>query len=155
MKFLADNTEENNKEDWITNQLNNNSYKNIVLEQYGTMCLQIIEEFITEYFPNGSTLREWVRLNKKIQPIKGASKIRPFKKCEKSECYCVTKYLDYWITDLESLRSDLWILGFKIDGVKIMTQLLSNLPEEYKNIIENLEYKLDNDINLLAIKIIR
>ena len=35
-----------------------------------------------------------------------------------------------------------------------MTHILSNLPEYYDNIVENLEYRLDDDIHMLAIKII-
>ena len=35
-----------------------------------------------------------------------------------------------------------------------MTYIMSNLPEEYVNIIENLKEKLDEDINLFNIKII-
>ena len=33
-------------------------------------------------------------------------------------------------------------MGVIIDDLKIMTHIMSNLHEEYKNIIENLEYKL-------------
>ena len=35
-----------------------------------------------------------------------------------------------------------------------MTHILYNLPKEYKNIVENIEYELDEDINLLTIKIV-
>ena len=35
-----------------------------------------------------------------------------------------------------------------------MTHILSNIPEEYENIVENLEYKLDDDIDMLIIEII-
>ena len=35
-----------------------------------------------------------------------------------------------------------------------MTYIMSNLPEEYVNIIENLKEKLDEDINIFNIKII-
>ena len=33
-----------------------------------------------------------------------------------------------------------------------MTHILSNLPEEYENIVENLEDKLDENIDMLPIK---
>ena len=36
----------------------------------------------------------------------------------------------------------------------MMAHILSNLPEEYENIVENVEDSLDDDIDLLTIKII-
>ena len=36
-----------------------------------------------------------------------------------------------------------------------MTHILSNLPEEYDNNVENIEYELDDEDDLLTIKIIR
>ena len=41
-----------------------------------------------------------------------------------------------------------------IYDVEIMTHILYNLPEEYKNIIENLEDELDDDNDMLTIEII-
>ena len=41
-----------------------------------------------------------------------------------------------------------------IDDVEIMAHIVINLPEKYYNIIENLEGKLDDDIDMLTIKII-
>ena len=48
---------------------------------------------------------------------------------------------------------DLRKLGVIIDNVEILTQILSNLCEEYENISENLEDELYDDINILTIKI--
>ena len=36
-----------------------------------------------------------------------------------------------------------------------MTHIMSNLPEEYKNMVENLEDELDDEIDMFAIEIIR
>ena len=41
-----------------------------------------------------------------------------------------------------------------IDDVEMMTHILSNLPEEYNNIVENLEYELDDEIGMLNLEII-
>ena len=43
-------------------------------------------------------------------------------------------------------------MGVNIDGVVIITHILSNLREEYKNIIENFEDRLDCDIYMLTIE---
>ena len=37
----------------------------------------------------------------------------------------------------------------------MMTHILSNLPKEYENIVENLEDELDDNIDMLTIKIIQ
>ena len=45
-------------------------------------------------------------------------------------------------------------MGFNIiDDVEMMTQILSNLPEEYDRIVENFEGKLNNEIGMLTIEI--
>ena len=43
VKTTADNAEETTKEDTILNQLNNNAQNDLILAQYGTVCLHIIE----------------------------------------------------------------------------------------------------------------
>ena len=43
-------------------------------------------------------------------------------------------------------------MGVIVDDVGMMTHILSNLPEEYNKIIENIEDGLDYDIDPLAIK---
>ena len=57
------------------------------------------------------------------------------KKISKFELDDVTRDPEDWIAELELLRGDLQKLGFIIDDVEIMTHILSNLPEEYKNIV--------------------
>ena len=46
-------------------------------------------------------------------------------------------------------------MGIIIDDVEMMTHILSNLTEEYNNTIENIEDELDDNIDMLTIKIIR
>ena len=76
---------------------------------------------------------------KKIDPTTEASKIRLSNKFAKNDLNYVTRYPEDWVSDLELLIGDLRKLGFIIDDVKMMTHILSNLPEEYENIVENLK----------------
>ena len=66
-------------------------------------------------------------------------------------CHKVPRRLDYWARIIERWftknRSYYWWCG-NYDHV------LSNLPEEYENIVENLEEKLDDNIDMLTIQII-
>ena len=71
------------------------------------------------------------KLNKKFHPMTGASNTRLRKKFAKCKLDDVTRDPEEWIYELELLRGDLWKLGVIIDDVKMMTHILSNLPEEY------------------------
>ena len=84
----------------------------------------------------------------------GASKTRLRKKFAKCELYGVTRDPEYWTTELELFRANLRKLGVIVDDAEMMTHIISNLPEEYENIVENLEDELDDDIAMLNIKII-
>ena len=72
----------------------------------------------------------WYMLNKTFKPMTGETKTRLCKKFFKSKLYVVTREPEDWITELELLRDDLWTLGDIIDGVEIMTHIVSNIPEE-------------------------
>ena len=85
--------------------------------------------------------------------MSGASKTRLQKKFVESELYDITRDLEDCIAELELLRGDLWKLGFIIDDVEMMTHIISNLPEGYENIVENLEEELYDDIGMLTNKI--
>ena len=104
-----------------------------------TVCFQIIEELVNKELSNGCALCAWGKLNKKFQTMISASKTILWNKFTKCELDDVTRDPEYWITELELLREDLRKLGVIIDGAEIMTHILSNLTEGYKNIFENLE----------------
>ena len=87
--------------------------------------------------------------------MKGALNKRICKKFAKTELDDVTRNPKDWIIGIELLRSYVRRLGFIIDDVEIMTHILTNLPEEYKNIFENLEEKLDDKNNMFTVERIR
>ena len=154
VKNLADNSEDKIKEDTILKQLNYNVFNNLILTQDDIVCSHIFEYLSTKDSPNGINLHAWERLNKKFQPITGASKTKLSKKFEKNELDGVTRDPEDCITDLEWLIWDLQKLGVIVDDVEMMTHILSSLPEEYEIVVENLEEKLDDDIDTLTIEII-
>ena len=87
--------------------------------------------------------------------MRGAIKTRLCKKFSKSELDDVTRDSEQGIAQLELLRCDLQKLGIIIDDVEMMTHVLSNLTEEYKNVVETFEKKMDDDINILTMERIR
>ena len=73
------------------------------------------------------------------------------KKFTKYELYDVTRKPKEWMTDNKTFMRDLQKLNIHIDDSNMMTQILLNLPEESKNIVEILEEELDNKDKLLII----
>ena len=70
--------------------------------------------------------------------MSGASKTRLRKKFVKIELDHVTKHPEDWIVELELLRGVLQKMGVIIYDVKVLSHILSNLPEEYENIVKTL-----------------
>ena len=73
----------------------------------------------------------------------GSSKTRLCKKFSEIELYGVTRDPEDSITGIYLLRGDLQKWGVIIDHLEMMTHSMSNLPEEYDNIVENLKDELD------------
>ena len=119
------------------------------------VCFQIVEEAKTQANKYGDTRLAWIKLSRKFDPTTGYFKKILRNKISKCKLDDVTRNPEEWITQLELLRGDLRKLDVKIDGSEMMTHILSNLPEEYQNIVEILEYGLDDDSNTLNIKRIR
>ena len=82
----------------------------------------------------------------------GASKTRVRKKFSRIDLDDISGDPEEWITELELLRVNLPSLGVVIDDVKIMTHIVTNLPEENQNILENIEEYLYDNIDTLTIK---
>ena len=79
-----------------------------------------------------------VKISRKIEATTGDSKTNLHNKFAKIELDDVTRDPEDWIAKLELFRGDLRKLGVIIDNVEMMTHILSNLPEEYNNMIGNL-----------------
>ena len=53
---------------------------------------------------------------------------------------------DVWLHDLERKRQILGTMGHQVSDVDLIIHIINNLPEDYKNLIENLESKIDNGL---------
>ena len=85
------------KEDTILNQINNNEYTDLILNEDDTVCFHNVEILFTEELPNETTLRAWERL-KQIQPIPEASNRRLYKTFSRRLIDGVTRDPEEWIT---------------------------------------------------------
>ena len=68
------------KEDTILNQINNNAYNDLIMNQDDTVCFHNVELLFNDELPNERILRAWERLNKKFQPIPETSNAGLYKK---------------------------------------------------------------------------
>ena len=154
MQILADNAAKT-KYNVLTatqNILNKTSYKEPIILQEYTICFQITEESKTKENKYGDTRQEWIKISRKIDPTTEVSKTRIRKKLSKSDLDDVTRDPEDWITKLELLRGSLKKMVVIVYCVEMMTHIMSNLPEEYKKIVENLEDEVDDNIYPLTIE---
>ena len=94
----------------------------------------------------------WVKLSKKYEPTKGASKTRLDKKFAKWKLDGVTRDSKDWNNKLKLLRLDLRKSNVHIDNTQMMTHILSKSPEVYNTTVENLDGKLDGDVDTTTIE---
>ena len=92
------------------------------------------------------------KLSIKFEPTTGDSKKILHKKFSKYKLYDVTRNPKERITKLELILQDLQKSDVHIDNSEMMTNIISNLPEEYQNIIEILKYELDDKEEPLTIE---
>ena len=59
---------------------------------------------------------------------------------------------EVWISELEFLRSRLAEMGTTVNGDFLILHILNNLPNEYDNVVENLEERVDSVLNPLGIE---
>ena len=130
---------------------NKTAYNELILIQEDTVSFRTIEEAKTKANKYGNARQSWMNILGKFEPTIVSSKTRLCNKCSKWELDDITRNPKEFITNLRVLRGDLRKLDVQIDDSEVMTHILSNLPEEYQNIVETIEYKLDYEENPLAI----
>ena len=53
---------------------------------------------------------------------------------------------DVWIKNLEFLQRSLEPMGYTMNDMDFMIDILQNVPNEYENVLELLEYELDKEL---------
>jgi len=135
--------EENVKdlEEYIKN--NDMAFADLMMACEDDVCFDLIDNARTEELPDGDARLAWVELRAKFEPSTTMSLIelkREFTLC------CLTDSSsdpDIWIRELERIRRRLVSLGHLISDVDLTIHILNNLPEDYENLIENLESDIE------------
>jgi hypothetical protein len=113
----------------------------------------LVDNSRSEEFPDGDENLAWVELKVKFEP----STIMSLIALKKEFTLCCSTDLsldpDIWIRKLKRIRRLLFLLGHLISNDDLIIHILNNLPDDYENLIENLENNLEaGDMDLDKLK---
>ena len=92
---------------------------------------------------------------KRFESKTSASKVKLMGQLHASKLTKKSKDPEVWISELELLRSRLAEMGTTVDDDFLILHILNNLPNEYDNVVENLEERVDSVLNPLGIEDVR
>ena len=92
--------------------LNEESHEGIILSinhisRQGNVAFSLVKNCKTDKYPQGNYKLAWDRLVAKYAPQTAPSLSKSKKKCANSKLDDVEKHPDEWVTELESLKSDM------------------------------------------------
>ena len=120
------------------------------------VCLGIIEGSINDAYPEGNCQEAWKQLVSKFEPSTSAELIELKRKFNKSMLSNFATDPDPWITELELLRRIINLISSgEITEDDLMIHILSNVPKEYYNLVENLECRIGATVNVLTVSEIK
>lgn len=146
---------------WRLNEL---AYEDLLLSingqtKMGKVAFNLVDNCTTDEQPDGNCKLAWERLVHKFAPKTAPSYISLKKSFANSKLELADSNPDEWITDLESMRSEM--NKVKITGktdmseVDLIIHILANLPEEYEVAVSSLEAKLKDSSSPLDIEEVR
>ena len=146
-------------------QLNEAAFEELLLSingqtKQGRIAFNLVDNCVTDDQPEGNCKIAWERLVHKYAPKTAPSYIQLKKDFANSKLRSADANPDEWMTDLESLRTEM--NKVKISGktdmseVDLIIHILSNLPEEYEVAVSELEEeKLKDTSNPLDMEAVR
>jgi gag-polypeptide of LTR copia-type len=129
-------------EEYIKN--NNMAFADLMMACEDDVCFDLINNSRTQELPDGDSRLAWAELRSKFEPTTAMSLIalkREFTLCCLADS---SSDLDIWIRELERIRRRLIAMGHLISNVDLIIHILNNLPEDYENLIENLESEIES-----------
>ena len=112
------------------------------------VCLGIVDGTIDDEYPEGNCHEAWKGLVAKFEPSTSAELIELKKKFNQLILNDVKMDPDPWIIELELLRRRINLISDgKITEVDLLIHILSNLPSEYDNLVENMECRIGSSTN--------
>ena len=132
---------------------NDRVYSELMLACRDDVTFGIIEESISENFPEGDARIAWKKLCDKFEPKSGMMKVQLKSEFQQSKLVNMEDDPDVWINKLELIRRRLKVLKISIEDDDMILHILNNLPKEYATTIEICEEDLS--INKLDLETLR
>ncbi len=145
-------------------KLNERAFEDILLSidgqtKSGRVAFNLVDNCTTTDQPDGNCKLAWDRLVHKYAPKTAPSFIKLKKDFANSKLKSVDADPEQWLTELESLRSEMnkVTIAGKSDmtDVDLIIHVLANLPEEYEVAVSKLEEKLKDSRNPLELEDVR
>ena len=125
----------------------------------GRIAFSLVDNCVSDDQPEGNCKVAWERLVHKYSPKTAPSYIQLKKNFANSKLLSVGANPEEWITDLESMRSEMNKVSISgktdMSEVDLIIHILSNLPEEYEVAVSELEEKLKDTSNPLDMETVR
>ena len=132
---------------------NKAAYNALILACDDEVSFNIVDTSLTEDLPKGDAGVAWEALKNKFEPEDGASMIELKREFSGSTLKSGEDDPEEWLTSLDQLRARLTKMQAKMSDDDFMLHVLSNLPEEYDNTVENCEDGLkDGTLTLKVLK---
>ena len=129
------------------------AYNDLILSCQEDISFGIIDESVSETFPDGDARAAWSNLRARYEPNTGAAKVQLKQEFHQTKLSNADEDPDPWITSLELKRRRLKTLGATIDDDDMILHILNSLPKEYETVVELCEEDLTRgNINLLTVK---
>jgi hypothetical protein len=122
--------------------LNIQAYNDLILSCQEEITFGIVDESVSEEFPDGDARLAWSNLQDKFEPLTGAAKVQTKLEFHQLKLSSADEDPDPWMTNLELKRRRLKTLGTIIDDDDLILHILNNLPKEYETVVQLCEEDL-------------
>ena len=134
-------------------ELNTLVYNDLILSCQEEISFGIIDESVSEKFPDGDARLAWKNLQDKFEPKTGAAKVQLKQEFHQMKMTSADEDPDPWLTNLELKRRRLKSLGAVIEDDDMILHILNSLPKEYETVVELCEEDLSRGkIDLSTVK---
>ena len=128
-------------------------YNYLILSCQEDIAFGIVDESVSETFPDGDARVAWTNLKNRFEPNTGAAKVQLKQEFHQLKLASADEDPDPWLTNLELKRRRLKTLGATIEDDDMILHILNNLPKEYETVVELCEEDLSRGkVNLQTVK---
>ena len=115
--------------------LNDDAYNDLLLSMMDQVCFGLVDNTVTEDYPNGSAKLAWDSLNNKFEPKPGIHRIKLKEELIASKLKIIIEDPAEWIISLERLKRRMNLLNMKIDDEHLILHILSNFQGNMKALL--------------------